>query len=114
MIGGDRIYPGSRPDEQPAIHPWPGPHGHLKEEQVLEERRHPYAPGVTGADRPFALEHALTLRVRDVTGWTTRETAEKCGLSQHTLRWYERIGLLDRVARTADATAMPTWTGSCC
>ena len=37
-----------------------------------------------------------------MTGWTTRETAEKCGLSQHTLRWYERIGLLDRVARTAD------------
>jgi DNA-binding transcriptional MerR regulator len=37
-----------------------------------------------------------------VTGWTTRETAEKCGLSQHTLRWYERIGLLDPVARTAD------------
>jgi DNA-binding transcriptional MerR regulator len=37
-----------------------------------------------------------------VTGWTTRETAEKCGLSQHTLRWYERIGLLDRIARTAD------------
>jgi DNA-binding transcriptional MerR regulator len=37
-----------------------------------------------------------------VTGWTTREVAEKCGLTQHTLRWYERIGLLDRVARTAD------------
>jgi DNA-binding transcriptional MerR regulator len=37
-----------------------------------------------------------------VTGWTTRETAEKCGLSQHTLRWYERIGLLNPVARTAD------------
>ena len=37
-----------------------------------------------------------------MTGWTTRETADKCGLSQHTLRWYERIGLLDRVARTAD------------
>jgi DNA-binding transcriptional MerR regulator len=37
-----------------------------------------------------------------VTGWTTRETADKCGLSQHTLRWYERIGLLNRVARTAD------------
>jgi hypothetical protein len=37
-----------------------------------------------------------------VTGWTTREAAEKCGLSQHTLRWYERIGLLDRVSRTAD------------
>jgi DNA-binding transcriptional MerR regulator len=37
-----------------------------------------------------------------VTGWTTREAAEKCGLSQHTLRWYERIGLLDRVSRTPD------------
>ena len=37
-----------------------------------------------------------------MTSWTTRETAEKCGLSQHTLRWYERIGLLDPVARTAD------------
>jgi DNA-binding transcriptional MerR regulator len=37
-----------------------------------------------------------------VTGWTTREAADKCGLTQHTLRWYERIGLLDRVARTAD------------
>jgi DNA-binding transcriptional MerR regulator len=37
-----------------------------------------------------------------VTGWTIRETAEKCGLSQHTLRWYERIGLLNPVARTAD------------
>ncbi|MCW2905980.1 MAG: putative merR-family transciptional regulator, partial [Actinomycetia bacterium] len=23
-------------------------------------------------------------------------------MSQHTLRWYERIGLLNRVARTAD------------
>jgi DNA-binding transcriptional MerR regulator len=37
-----------------------------------------------------------------VTGWTTREAAEKCGLTQYMLRWYERIGLLDRVERTAD------------
>jgi DNA-binding transcriptional MerR regulator len=37
-----------------------------------------------------------------VTGWTTREAAEKCGLTQYTLRWYERIGLLDRIERTAD------------
>jgi DNA-binding transcriptional MerR regulator len=29
-----------------------------------------------------------------VTSWTTRQAAEKCGLSQHTLRWYERIGLV--------------------
>jgi DNA-binding transcriptional MerR regulator len=37
-----------------------------------------------------------------VTSWTTRQAAEKCGLSEHTLRWYERIGLLSRVDRTAD------------
>jgi len=37
-----------------------------------------------------------------MTGWTTRQAAEKTGLTQHTLRWYERIGLLDRVDRTAD------------
>lgn len=35
-----------------------------------------------------------------MTGRTTRQAAEKCGLTQDTLRWYERIGLLDRVART--------------
>jgi DNA-binding transcriptional MerR regulator len=37
-----------------------------------------------------------------VTSWTTRQAAEKCGLSEHTLRWYERIGLLSRVDRSAD------------
>jgi DNA-binding transcriptional MerR regulator len=37
-----------------------------------------------------------------MTGWTTREAAEKCGLTQYTVRWYERIGLLDRVERTPD------------
>jgi DNA-binding transcriptional MerR regulator len=37
-----------------------------------------------------------------VMSWTTREAAEKCGLTQHTLRWYERIGLLNRIERTAD------------
>lgn len=37
-----------------------------------------------------------------MTTWTTREAAEKCGLSQHTVRWYERIGLLDRIARGPD------------
>jgi DNA-binding transcriptional MerR regulator len=35
-------------------------------------------------------------------GWTIREAAEKCGLTLHTLGWYERIGLLDRIDRTAD------------
>ena len=29
-----------------------------------------------------------------MTTWTIGEAAAKCGLSQHTLRWYERIGLL--------------------
>ena len=37
-----------------------------------------------------------------MTGWTTRQAAEKCGMTQYTLRWYERIGLLDRIERTAD------------
>lgn len=34
--------------------------------------------------------------------WSTREAAEKCGLSQYTLRWYERIGLLRRIERGSD------------
>jgi DNA-binding transcriptional MerR regulator len=37
-----------------------------------------------------------------VTGWSTREAAQKCGLSQYTLRWYERIGLLRPVERGPD------------
>ena len=48
------------------------------------------------------MERTLTPRVGDVTGWSTKQAAEKCGLTQYTLRWYERIGLLDRVERTAD------------
>ncbi|MHA3703502.1 MerR family transcriptional regulator [Jatrophihabitans sp. YIM 134969] len=31
-----------------------------------------------------------------------REVSELVGLTDHTLRWYERIGLLDRVARGSD------------
>ena len=34
-----------------------------------------------------------------MTTWTTGEAAEKCGLSQHTLRCYERIGLLGTIER---------------
>jgi DNA-binding transcriptional MerR regulator len=37
-----------------------------------------------------------------VTTWTIGEAAEKCGLSQHTLRWYERIGLLGPIHRGSD------------
>jgi DNA-binding transcriptional MerR regulator len=37
-----------------------------------------------------------------VTTWSISEAAEKCGLSQHTLRWYERIGLIGRVPRDGD------------
>ena len=37
-----------------------------------------------------------------MTTWSTREAADKCGFSQYTLRWYERIGLLDRVERGPD------------
>jgi DNA-binding transcriptional MerR regulator len=37
-----------------------------------------------------------------VTTWSIGEAAEKCGLSQHTLRWYERIGLLANIERGGD------------
>jgi DNA-binding transcriptional MerR regulator len=37
-----------------------------------------------------------------VTTWSTREAAEKCGLTQYTLRWYERIGLLQPITRGPD------------
>jgi DNA-binding transcriptional MerR regulator len=37
-----------------------------------------------------------------VTTWSTGEAAAKCGLSQHTLRWYERIGLLGTIHRGGD------------
>lgn len=33
---------------------------------------------------------------------STAAAARACGLTAHTLRWYERIGLLDRVPRGAD------------
>ena len=37
-----------------------------------------------------------------MTTWTIGEAAAKCGLSQHTLRWYERIGLLANIERGGD------------
>src|SRR5580698_7254487 len=37
-----------------------------------------------------------------VTTWTIGEAAAKCGLSQYTLRWYERIGLLPAIERGSD------------
>jgi DNA-binding transcriptional MerR regulator len=37
-----------------------------------------------------------------VTTWSIGDAAVKCGLSQHTLRWYERIGLLGQIERGGD------------
>ncbi len=37
-----------------------------------------------------------------MTTWSIGEAAAKCGLSQHTLRWYERIGLLGAISRGGD------------
>ena len=37
-----------------------------------------------------------------MTIWTIGEAAAKCGLSPHTLRWYERIGLLAPIERGGD------------
>ena len=48
------------------------------------------------------MERALTPTVDNVTSWSTRDAAEKCGLTQYTLRWYERIGLLQPIVRGPD------------
>ena len=37
-----------------------------------------------------------------MTTWSIGDAAVKCGLSQHTLRWYERIGLLGQIERGGD------------
>ena len=37
-----------------------------------------------------------------MTSWTISQVAEKSELSAYTLRWYERIGLLDRIERGPD------------
>jgi DNA-binding transcriptional MerR regulator len=37
-----------------------------------------------------------------VTTWSIGDAAVKCGLSRHTLRWYERIGLLGPIERGSD------------
>ena len=37
-----------------------------------------------------------------MTTWSIGEASEKCGLSPHTLRWYERIGLLGTIERGGD------------
>jgi DNA-binding transcriptional MerR regulator len=50
----------------------------------------------------FDLEHALAPRLLAVTFWSISEAAEKSGLSQHTLRWYERIGLIGPIEKTPD------------
>ena len=36
--------------------------------------------------------------VRDA-GYTIRSMAERCGMSAHTLRYYERVGLIQPVSR---------------
>ena len=52
-----------------------------------------------------------------MTTWTIGEAAAKCGLSRHTLRWYERIGLLANIERAGTAaagSARVTWNGCRC
>ena len=51
--------------------------------------------------RRFALEHTQLVRsIRDHL--EHRRGRRQCGLSQHTLRWYERIGLLAKIERGQD------------
>lgn len=47
----------------------------------------------------FDFERALILSVADV--YTIEEAARRTGVSTHTLRYYERIGLLEPVGRAA-------------
>jgi hypothetical protein len=50
----------------------------------------------------FDLERALILSVTDVEPtYTIEEAAERTGISAHTLRYYERIGLLEPVGRAS-------------
>lgn len=42
---------------------------------------------------------------REVARYSISEVAERTGLSAHTLRWYERIGLMPHVARQGAAGA---------
>ena len=37
--------------------------------------------------------------MKAIEGFSIREAARRCGLSAHTLRYYERIGLIHRIAR---------------
>jgi DNA-binding transcriptional MerR regulator len=47
------------------------------------------------------LERALSLILNAMETLTVREASEFTGLSAHTLRYYERIGLIEPVARNA-------------
>lgn len=53
---------------------------------------------------PLDLESTLscTLSYMDTTSLTIQEAAEKTGLTVHTLRYYERIGLLLPIERAAN------------
>lgn len=46
--------------------------------------------------------HSSSYRGRVPTTQSINAAARACGLTVHTLRWYERIGLLDRVPRGPD------------
>lgn len=55
---------------------------------------------IAGLQYPLDLERTPTSRLPAMTHFLTiRETAALTGLSTHTLRYYERIGLLDPVGR---------------
>ncbi len=41
---------------------------------------------------------------RERTSWSVRETAARTGLSAHTLRYYEKIGLMNPISRAPNGT----------
>jgi DNA-binding transcriptional MerR regulator len=43
----------------------------------------------------------MTAQLQDVQGITIEDAADRTGVTRHTLRYYERIGLLEPIGRTA-------------
>lgn len=50
------------------------------------------------------MEHARSCTVKRMseTGYTIRSMAERCGMTAHTLRYYERVGLIQPVGRASN------------
>ncbi|MGH3312849.1 MAG: MerR family transcriptional regulator [Streptomyces sp.] len=67
---------------------------------VMETETAGEAAGETAVPAPCGAAEAPPPRPEGRDGYTISEVAALCGLSAHTLRWYERIGLMPHVDRS--------------